>query len=45
VRPSIAATPNVLLVVEGYKYPQPPPLHASKISEYHIQYKGSSIHS
>jgi hypothetical protein len=77
VRPSTAALPNGLLVVEGYKYPpttttssiqvwyahrqqlspttcwwlraintpQPPPPQASKISEYHIQYKGSSIHS
>jgi hypothetical protein len=45
VRPSTAATPNGLLVVEGYKYPQPPPLQASKISEHHIQYKGSSIYS
>jgi hypothetical protein len=25
--------------------PQPPPLQASKISEYHIHYKSSSIHS
>jgi hypothetical protein len=32
-------------VVEGYKYPQPPPLQASKNSDLHIQYKGSSIHS
>jgi hypothetical protein len=45
VRPSTTACPNGCLVVEGYKYPQPPPLQASKISEHHIQYKGSSIHS
>jgi hypothetical protein len=45
VRPSTAACPNDCLVVEGYKYPQPPPLQASKISEYHIHYKSSSIHS
>jgi hypothetical protein len=32
-------------VVEGYKDPQPPPLLASKISEHHIQYKSSRIHS
>jgi hypothetical protein len=30
VRPSTAATPNGLLVVQGYKYPQPPPLQAPK---------------
>jgi hypothetical protein len=45
VRPSIAALPNGLLVVEGYKYPQPPPPQASKNSESHIHYKSSSIHS
>jgi hypothetical protein len=45
VRPSTEAYPNGCLVVEGYKYPQPPPLQASKISEYHIHYKSSSIHS
>jgi hypothetical protein len=39
VRPSTTATPNGLLVVEGYKYPQPPPLQASKFSEVLIQYK------
>jgi hypothetical protein len=39
VRPSAAATPNGLLVVEGHKYPQPPPLQASKFSEVLIQYK------
>jgi hypothetical protein len=39
VRPSIAATPNGCLVVEGYKYPQPPPLQASKFPALHIQYK------
>jgi hypothetical protein len=30
VRPSPAAFPNGHLVVEGYKYPQPPQLKASK---------------
>jgi hypothetical protein len=39
VRPSPAAFPNGLLVVEGYKYPQPPQLQASKSSEFFIQYK------
>jgi hypothetical protein len=39
VRPSTAATPNDLFVVEGYKYPQPPPLQVSKFSEFLIQYK------
>jgi hypothetical protein len=43
--PITAASPTATLVVEGYKYPQPPQLQASKISEYHIQYKSSSIHS
>jgi hypothetical protein len=44
-RPSPAASPTTTLVVEGYKYPQPPQLQASKISEVHTQYKSSSIHS
>jgi hypothetical protein len=39
VRPSTAAFPNGLLVVEGYKYPQLPQLQASKSSEVFIQYK------
>jgi hypothetical protein len=39
VRPSTAACPNGQLVVEGYKYPQPPPLQASKFPALHIQYK------
>jgi hypothetical protein len=39
VRPSPAAFPNGLLVVEGYKYPQPPQLQAPKSSEVFIQYK------
>jgi hypothetical protein len=43
--PIAAASPTATLVVEGYKYPQPPQLQASKISEYHIHYKSSSIHS
>jgi hypothetical protein len=37
--PSTAATPKGCLVVEGYKYPQPPPLQASKFPALHIQYK------
>jgi hypothetical protein len=44
VCPSTAAIPNDYVVVEGYKYPQPPPLQASKFFEVHIQYKSSSIH-
>jgi hypothetical protein len=39
VRPSLADFPNCYLVVEGYKYPQPPQLQASKFSEVLIQYK------
>jgi hypothetical protein len=39
VCPSPAAFPNGFLVVEGYKYPQPPQLQASKSSEVFIQYK------
>jgi hypothetical protein len=39
VRPSTAACPNGCLVVEDYKYPQPPPLQASKFSKVLIQYK------
>jgi hypothetical protein len=39
VRPSTAAFPNGLLVVEGYKYPQPPQLQASKCSKVPIKYK------
>jgi hypothetical protein len=39
VCPSTAACPNGCLVVEGYKYPQPPPPQASKFSEVLIQYK------
>jgi hypothetical protein len=45
VRPSTAASPMATLIVGGYKYPQPPQLQLSKFSEYHIQYKSSSIHS
>jgi hypothetical protein len=45
VRPSPATSPTATQVVGGYKYPQPPQLQASKISEDHIQYKSSSIHS
>jgi hypothetical protein len=39
VRPSTSAIPNGYVVIEGYKYPQPPPLQASKSPEFHIQYK------
>jgi hypothetical protein len=45
VRPSTAACPNGYVVVEGYKYPQPPPLQASKHSELCIQYKSNRLHS
>jgi hypothetical protein len=38
VRPSTAACPNGPLVVKSYKYPQPPPLQASKFPALHIQY-------
>jgi hypothetical protein len=33
------------LVVEGYKYPQPPPLQPSKHSSHFIQYKSKVQHS
>jgi hypothetical protein len=39
VCPSTAASPRATLVVESYKYPQPPQLQASKFSEVLIQYK------
>jgi hypothetical protein len=39
VRPSTDNLPNDYVVVEGYKYPQPPPLQASKFFRYIIQYK------
>jgi hypothetical protein len=45
VRPSTAAIPNDCLVVEGYKYPQPPPLQQSKHSTHCIQYKSNRLHS
>jgi hypothetical protein len=45
VRQSLAASPTATLVVDGYKYPQPPQLQASKNSDYYIHYKSSSIHS
>jgi hypothetical protein len=38
-------TPTVVLVVEGYKYPQPPPLQPSKHSSLSIQYKSKVQHS
>jgi hypothetical protein len=37
--------PNGCLVVEGYKYPQPPPLQPSKHSTHGIQYKSNRLHS
>jgi hypothetical protein len=37
--------PTVELVVEGYKYPQPPPLQPSKHSQQCIQYKSNTLHS
>ena len=37
--------PTVELVVEGYKYPQPPPLQPSKHSSHSIQYKSKTQHS
>jgi hypothetical protein len=45
MRPSTAAFPNGHLVVEGYKYPQPPQHQASKHSEHCIQYKSNRLHS
>jgi hypothetical protein len=39
VRPMPAASTTTTLVVEGYKYPQPPQLQASKISEHQIHLK------
>jgi hypothetical protein len=36
---------TVELVVEGYKYPQPPPLQSSKHSSHSIQYKSKTQHS
>ena len=38
-------TPTVELVVESYKYPQPPPLQPSKHSLLFIQYKSKVQHS
>jgi hypothetical protein len=38
-------TQTVVLVVEGYKYPQPPPLQPSKHSSLFIQYKSKVQHS
>jgi hypothetical protein len=45
VRPSAAATPTVVLVVEGLNTPQPPPLQPSKHSTLSIQYKSKVQHS
>jgi hypothetical protein len=38
-------SPTVELVVEGYKYPQPPPLQPSMLSQQCIQYKSKVQHS
>jgi hypothetical protein len=43
--PSTTVCPTVELVVEGYKYPQPPPLQPSKHSSHSIQYKSKTQHS
>jgi hypothetical protein len=45
VRPSTDSLPNGYVVVEGYKYPQPPPLQPSKNSTLFIQYKSKVQHS
>jgi hypothetical protein len=45
VRPSTDSLPNGYVVVEGYKYPQPPPLQPSKHSTLLIQYKSKVQHS
>jgi hypothetical protein len=45
MRPSTATIPNGCLVVEGYKYPQPPPLQPSKHSTHCIRYKSNRLHS
>jgi hypothetical protein len=37
--------PTVVWWLRAINTPQPPPPQVSKISEHHIQYKGSSIHS
>jgi hypothetical protein len=37
--------PMTMWWLRAINTPQPPPLQASKISEYHIHYKSSSIHS
>jgi hypothetical protein len=39
VRPSIDNLPNGCIGAWGYKYPQPPPLQASKLFRHLIQYK------
>jgi hypothetical protein len=45
VRPSPAASPTAMEVVEGYKYPQPPHSYLSKHSKHLIQYKSKRLHS
>jgi hypothetical protein len=37
--------PTAVLVLEGYKYPQPPPLQQSNHSTHCIQYKSNRLHS
>jgi hypothetical protein len=44
VRPSPAASPMVMEVVGGYKYPQPPHSYPSKHSKQLIQYKSKILH-
>jgi hypothetical protein len=43
--PIDSSHPNGCLVVEGYKHPQPPPLHPSNHSTHCIQYKSNRLHS
>jgi hypothetical protein len=44
VRPSPAASPTAMEVVEGYNYPQPPHSYPSKHSKHLIQYKSKRLH-
>jgi hypothetical protein len=45
MRPSTDSLPDGWFGGWGYKYPQPPPLQASKFSAYCIQYKSSRLYS
>jgi hypothetical protein len=45
VRPSPAASPTAMQVVEGYKYPQPPHSYQGKHSKHCIEYKSKRLHS